>query len=95
MYTIIYDGNSYFHDEGKIILFKSQQEANDFINIFIQYSINRFAQEGQDDEIMMVPMQVMTRCRIAPVDFEIEKVKCGTIFASELYEKWENNKQGE
>ena len=84
----MYDGNSYFHDDGKIILFKSQQEANNFINIFTQYSIDRFAQEGKHEEIMMASMQIMTRCRIVPVDFDIDNVECGTIFASELYEKW-------
>lgn len=87
MYTIMYDGSSYFHDEGKIILFESPQEANNFINIFTQYSINRFAQEGLQEEIMMASMKIMTRCRIAPVDFDVEKVECGTISAKEFLEK--------
>lgn len=87
MYTIMYNGNSYFHDDGKIILFESQREANNFINIFTQYSVNKFAQEGMQAEIMMAPMQIMSGCRIVPVDFDIEEVECGTISAKEFLEK--------
>ena len=66
-------------------MFESQQEASNFINMFIQYSMSRLSQEGRVEDVMSVPM-VINKCKIISVDFDINNVKCGTIFARDLFE---------
>lgn len=89
MFTIKHKSGIYFYNKGRIILFESEQEASNFMNIFIQYSTNRLAQEGRVEEVMRVPIFAMSECRIVPVDFDIEKVECGVVFARELFEEME------
>lgn len=85
LYVIKYSDGSYFHNKGRIILYESQQQAIRFLESFIQYSINRLAQEGVNGlEIMQVPMIVQNRSSIEAVDFDIDKVKCGTVYATDL-----------
>lgn len=86
MFTIMHTSGAYFHNKGRIILFVSEQEANNFIQMFIQYSISRLGQEGRIGEVMQVPVFVMHECTITPVDFDVENVECGTVMASELFE---------
>ena len=86
MFTIIHSSGLYFHNKGRIILFESEQEAQNFINMFIQYSMNQMNQEGRIDEIMRVPIVAMHECQIIPVNFNIEEVKCGIVLAKELFE---------
>lgn len=77
----------YFHNKGRIILFESQQEAQNFAEMFIQYSTNRLAQEGRIGEVMQVPIMVMHECEIIPVNFDINNIKCGTILMRELFDR--------
>ena len=78
-----------FHNKGRIILFETTKEAQSFMNMFVQYSTNRLAQEGNAEEIMRVPIFAVSECRIIPVDFDIQKVECGVVFARELFENKE------
>lgn len=87
MLVIIHQSGLYFHNKGRIILFESQQEAQYFLELFSQYSMQMLAQEGNPIKIMQVPIVLQNECRIIPVDFDIEKVECGTVLASELLEK--------
>lgn len=87
MLVIIHQSGLYFHNKGRIILFESQQEAQYFLELFSQYSMQMLAQEGNPMKIMRVPIILQNECRIIPVDFDIEKVECGTVLASELLEK--------
>ena len=89
MFTIMHQSGLYFHNKGRIILFESQEEVNNFMNMFIQYSINRLMQEGRIHEIIQAQM-IPNQCKISSVDFDIEKVKCGTVLARELFENMEN-----
>lgn len=89
MFVIMHQTGLYFHNKGKIILFKSQQEAQSFLEMFINYSTNRLAQDGDMMAVMQVPIVAMHQCAITPVDFDIENVECGTVFAEELFEKME------
>lgn len=87
MFVIIHQSGLYFHNKGRIILFESQQEAQYFLELFSQYSMQMLAQEGNPMKIMQVPIILQNECRITSVDFDIEKVECGTVLASELLEK--------
>lgn len=87
MFIIMHQSGLYFHNKGRIILFESQQEAQNFMNEFIKYSMSRLMQEGRVSEVMQVPILVSSECRISPVDFDIDKIKCGTVFARELFEE--------
>lgn len=87
LYVIKYSNGLYFHNKGRIILFKSIDEANDFLNLFIQFSINVFEKENNIPEAMKVPFTVTANSKITNIDFDIDKVECGTVFASELFEK--------
>lgn len=87
MLVIIHQSGLYFHNKGRIILFESQQEAQYFLELFSQYSMQMLAQEGNPMKIMRVPIILQNECRIIPVDFDIEKVECGTVLANELLEK--------
>jgi len=74
----------YFHNKGRIILFQSDKEARNFLNMFVQYSTNRLASEGRIDELMRVSMSVVSECRITPVEFDVDNIECGTVYAEEL-----------
>lgn len=87
MLVIIHQSGLYFHNKGRIILFESEQEAQYFLELFSQYSMQMLAQNDNPMRVMQVPIILQNECRITPVDFDIEKVECGTVFASELLEK--------
>lgn len=87
MFVIIHKSGLYFHNKGRIILFESQQEAQYFLELFSQYSMQRLAQDGQVMAVMQVPIILQNECVITPVNFSIEKVECGTVLSSELLEK--------
>lgn len=86
MLVIKHISGTYFHNKGRIILFESEKEASNFMNIFIQYATNRLSQEGNAEEIMRVPIFAMSECAITSVDFDIQKVERGVVFARELFE---------
>lgn len=87
MFVIMHNSGLYFHNKGRIILFESQEEAQYFLELFSQYSMQMLAQEGNPMKIMQVPIILQNECRITSADFDIEKVECGTVLASELLEK--------
>lgn len=89
MFVIKHKSRLYFHNKGRIILFESQQEANDFINMFVQYSTSMFMQEQRMAEAMQVPIVIMHECEIIPIDFDMDTVECGTVLARELFESME------
>lgn len=83
----MHQSNLYFHNKGRIILFESQEEAQYFLELFSQYSMQMLAQDGQIMAAMQVPMVLQSECSVMPVNFDIENVECGTVFASELLER--------
>ena len=84
MFTIMNSNGEYFHKEGKIILFENQEEANNFINYFIRYSVQRLHNEGRATEAMSAPMVILQRSKLAPVDFDINAVECGVVYCRDL-----------
>ena len=84
MYIIKQKDGTYFHKDGKIILFENQNQINEFLNYFIQYSVNRLAREGRQNEAMTAPMKIMSGSIVLPVDFDIETVPCGVVWAGDL-----------
>lgn len=86
MFVIQHQSGLYFYNKGKIILFETQQEAQNFMQMFIEYSTNRLASEGDIGAVMRVPMVVMHECKIIQPTFDIETVECGAVWARELFE---------
>jgi hypothetical protein len=84
MYVIKQIDGTYFHKDGKIILFESQNQINEFLNYFIQYSVSRLAHEGRKNEAMTAPMTIMSGSIAMPVDFDINTVECGVVWAGDL-----------
>lgn len=84
MFCIIRTNGSYYHNKGRIILFGSQKEADDFIKIFVSYSTERLMREGYPMEGMKAPMIIMSESQIMPVAFDINNVECGVVYASDL-----------
>ena len=85
MFVIMHRSGLYFHNKGKIILFESQQEAQNFIEMFVNYSMNELGKEGRMSEVMQVPIVVMHECAIMPADFDIDNVECSTVLCTELF----------
>ena len=84
IYIIQQKDGTYYHKDGKIIIFESEQEINEYLNCFIQYSADRLAREGRTMEAMSAPMVIMSESNITPVDFDINTVPCGVIFAKDM-----------
>lgn len=84
MYVIKQRDGTYFHKDGKIILFESENEINAFLNYFIQYSVDRLSREGRTHEAMSAPMRIMSESIAMPVDFNIDTVPCGVIWARDM-----------
>lgn len=83
MFTIM-RGREYFHKDGKIILFESPQEANEFINYLIRYSVQRLKKEGSLSEALSAPMIIAQQSQLTPVDFDINTVECGVVYCKDL-----------
>ena len=84
LYVIKANNGTYFHNKGRIILFESKNQATRYLNEFIEYALLRLAQEGNPQKIMSAPIIIENNSNIMPVDFEIDKVECGTVYASDL-----------
>ena len=84
MFAILRPNREYLHRDGKIILFESPEEANEFVNALIQYSIQRFQSEGRMMEAMSASMVIMREMNLVPVDFDIETVECGVIYCKDM-----------
>ena len=88
LFCIIRNNGAYYHNKGRIILFESEDEAQNFINMFIQYSTERLIYETRNPlDSMKAPMMIMNESQIIPVDFDIDTVECGVVYARELMEK--------
>jgi hypothetical protein len=59
MYVIKQRDGTYFHKDGKIILFETENEVNAFLNYLVQYSVNRLSREGRMQEAVSAPMVIM------------------------------------
>ena len=86
MFCIIRKNGMYYHNKGRIILFEGSNDAKEFIELFIQYSVSMLIKRDHI-EAMNAPMIIMNDAKIIPVDFDIDKVECGVVFASELFNK--------
>lgn len=84
MYVIKQRDGTYFHKDGKIILFESENEINAFLKYFIQYSVDRLSREGRKREALSAPMRIMSDSIAMPVDFNIDTVPCGVIWARDM-----------
>ena len=64
----------YFHQEQKIILFRTMEEAEMFLNSFGNYALNRAIAESNEPApfVMMNVQEVLMGCQILPIDFDID-----------------------
>lgn len=85
MFIIMHSSGLYFHSKGKIILFDSQEQAQDFLNCYIQYSVNEFARQRDMSMAMQAPIIIMQECRIMMANEDIENVECGVVYARDFY----------
>ena len=83
MFTIM-RGREYFHKDGKIILFETPEEANEFLNYFIRYAIQQLHNEGRTAEAMSAPMVITQQSKLTPVNFDINTVECGVVYCKDL-----------
>lgn len=85
LFVIKHSNGTYFHNKGRIILYESPEQATRFLEEFINYAMNRLVQEGANQmEIMTVPMTVQMNSHIMNIDFDIDEVECGTVYATDL-----------
>ena len=86
LYVIKHNNGTYFHNKGRIILYESPDQTMRFIQAFIQYAVNRLANEGELNkiELMTIPMTIQSQLHIMEADFDIDKVECGTVYATDL-----------
>lgn len=84
LYVIKHSNGSYFHNKGRIILYESQEQAQIYLQEFMQYAVQRVAQEQGGHSAMAVPMTVMSNSHIMQVDFDINNVECGTVYMADL-----------
>lgn len=84
IFTLQQRDGTYFHKDGKIIIFENENEINEFLNCFVQYSVDRLSREDRMREAMTAPMRIMTDSVAKPVDFDINTVPCGIIYARDM-----------
>lgn len=84
LYVIKTNDGAYFHNKGKIILFESKNQATSYLKEFINYAVNRLVQEGNQRGAMTSPMIILNNSNIMPIDFDINEVECGTVYATDL-----------
>lgn len=85
LYVIKHTDGTYFHNKGKIILYETPEQATRYLQEFIQYAVNRLHQEGVNHmELMTAPMVIQGHSRIMEIDFDVDKVECGTVYATDL-----------
>lgn len=87
LFVIQRANGAYYHNKGRIILFESDKEAKRFIDMFTQYSVNRLMHEKRGQEAMGAAITIMSESQIIPVDFDINNVRCGVVYAKELLRK--------
>lgn len=75
LYVIKDSQGYYFHNQGRIILFETPDQANRYLQEFVQYAAARGG---------IFPLTVMSNSHIMPVDFDINNVECGTVYAADI-----------
>lgn len=76
--------NYYFHNEGKIIIFDTVEEAQFFLQGFMNYSMNRGLQEFGAD-FAFTGLKKLSSLEIIPLDFNCET--CETINLKNIAKK--------
>lgn len=85
LYVIKHADGTYFHNKGKIILYETPNQAARFLEEFTQYAMNNLAQQGCNPMgAMPYLMMFQAQCRIMNIDFDINDVECGTVYATDL-----------
>lgn len=84
LYVIKHRDGTYFHKDGKIILYDSPEQATVYLQAFIPYAQNRLLQEGKHMEAMTSPMSIQNNIEFMEVDFDIDKIECGVIYMKDL-----------
>ena len=85
LYVIKHKNGTYFHNNGRIILYESPEQAMRFLEAFINYAMNRLAQEGADHmELMSAPLVIQSNSHIMEIDFDIDNVECGTVYVTDI-----------
>lgn len=85
VYIIKYRDGTYFHNNGRIILYETPEQAMRYIEGFTNYTMNRLAQEGGNQiGVMTAPMTIQSNSIIMEVDFDIDKVECGTVHVTDI-----------
>ena len=84
--VIKYLDNRYAHQNGKIILFESNEVVHDFLNRFQQYAHQRLLSEGRLMEIMAL-QNFLNQIQVIEKDFK-ETPPCGVITYKEVRESY-------
>ena len=71
--------------KAELFYLNHNKKHNIFLELLSQYSMQRLAQDGQVMAVMQVPIILQNECMITPVNFNIEKVECGTVLCRELF----------
>ena len=74
----------YFHCKGKIILFESVQQAQIYLQRFIQWGAQKHLENGDQGAAMTFPMIVQSQTKLMEIDFDPDTVPCGTVYATDL-----------
>lgn len=84
-YIIKHRNGTYFHNNGRILLYETPEQAMRFLQDFINYAMNRLAQGGANQiEMMTAPMTIQSNSVIMEVDFDVDNVECGTVYVTDI-----------
>lgn len=84
-YIIKHRNGTYFHNNGRIILYETPEQAMRFLQDFINYAMNRLAQGGANQiEMMTAPMTIQSNSVIMEADFDVDNVECGTVYVTDI-----------
>lgn len=85
VYIIKHRNGTYFHNNGRILLYETPEQAMRFLQDFTNHTMNKLAQEGVNQiGIMTTPMTIQGNSIIMEADFDIDNVECGTIYATDV-----------
>jgi len=83
-FVIKHSNGTYFHNKGRIILFETNEQAVRFLQAFSVYAKQRLISERRNQEAMMCTITIQTNSHIMPIDFQIDKVECGTVYVTDI-----------
>lgn len=84
IYVMKHRNGTYFHSKNRIILYESQEQAMVYLEAFIQYAVNRATQEKGHMAAMTMPMEIQSNTVVLPIDFDIDKSNCETVYLKDL-----------